>query len=157
MALVRGAAAASVLVFGTAFFLIASVLHVAILLTFFLLVYLGFHARLPHRAHLPHVQGFLSGLPGLPQQESAGGILLPKMQHRAPPADPFELRHSLPDLQVRQEAPYDVFPQRGELPAACPDCKHMLGGLIEVRKIFVPVFGGPAVGKSAFLSPFSAS
>jgi hypothetical protein len=27
----------------------------------------------------------------------------------------------------------------------------MLGDLIEVRKVFVPVFGGPAVGKSSFL------
>ncbi len=53
LALVRGAAAVSLLVFGTAFFLIASALHVAILMTFFLLVYLGFTlVYLTERAYL---------------------------------------------------------------------------------------------------------
>jgi transcriptional regulator of nitric oxide reductase len=72
LSLVRGAAAVSVLIFGTGFFLIASVLHVALLMTLFLLVYLGFTlVYLIERAYLTW-KGFFRRLSILPLQEFTG-------------------------------------------------------------------------------------
>jgi len=151
LALVRGAAAASVLVFGTAFFLVASAAHVVILLTFFLLVYLLFSLiYLMERAYLTW-KGFFPVCPDCHSKNSLAEYFCPKCGsvHRRLIPSSYGILHRT--CTCGQELPTTFFLKRGELPAACPDCKRMLGGLIEVRKVFVPVFGGPAVGKSSFL------
>lgn len=150
-ALVRGAAAASVLVFGTAFFLTASVLHVAILLTFFLLVYLLFSlVLLTERSYLAW-KGFFPVCPDCHSKNPLAEYFCPNCNavHRRLIPSSYGILHRT--CKCGQKLPTTFFLQRGHLPAACPDCKRMLGGLIEVRKVFVPVFGGPAVGKSSFL------
>jgi hypothetical protein len=151
VALVRGAAAVSVLIFGTAFFLIASVLHVAILMTFFLLVYLGFTlVYLTERAYLAW-KGFFPVCPDCHSKNPLAEYFCPKcgaMHRRLIPSSYGILRRT---CKCGEKLPATFFLQRGRLPAVCPDCKHNLAGIIEVRKIFVPVFGGPAVGKTAFL------
>ena len=153
LAVVRGAAAASVLVFGTVFFLIASVLHVAILLTFFLLVYLGFTlVYLTERAYLAW-KGFFPVCPECHSKNPLAEYFCPNPEcgavHRR--LIPSSYGILFRTCKCGQKLPATFFLHRGRLPAACPDCKHNLAGLIEVRKIFIPVFGGPAVGKSAFL------
>ncbi len=153
LALVRGAAAASVLVFGTAFFLIASVLHVAILLTFFLLVYLGFTlVYLTERAYLTW-KGFFPVCPDCHSKNPLAEYFCPNpgcgAVHRRLIPSSYGILYRT--CKCGQKLPATFFLQRGHLPAACPDCKRMLGDLIEIRKVFVPIFGGPAVGKSSFL------
>jgi hypothetical protein len=151
LALVRGAAAASVLVFGTAFFLAASVVHVAILMTFFLLVYLAFTLiYLTERAYLAW-KGFFPVCPDCHSRNPLAEYFCPKCGsvHRRLIPSSYGILYRT--CKCGEKLPATFFLQRGRLPAACPDCKRMLGGLIEVRKVFIPVFGGPAVGKSSFL------
>jgi len=151
LALVRAAAATSVLVFGTAFFLVASALHVTILMTFFLLVYLGFTlVYLTERAYLAW-KGFFPVCPDCHSKNPLAEYFCPKCGsvHRQLIPSSYGILYRT--CKCGQKLPATFFLHRGQLPAACPDCKRMLGDLIEVRKIFVPVFGGPAVGKSSFL------
>ncbi|HSK80662.1 MAG TPA: hypothetical protein VLQ45_29680 [Thermoanaerobaculia bacterium] len=151
MALVRGAAATSVLVFGTVFFLAASLVHVTLLLTFFLLVYLLFSlVYLTERAYLAW-KGFFPVCPDCHSKNPLAEYFCPKCGsvHRRLIPSSYGIFYRT--CKCSQKLPATFFLQRGQLPAACPDCKRMLGGLIEVRKVFVPVFGGPAVGKSSFL------
>jgi hypothetical protein len=152
LALIRGAAAASVLVFGTAFFLIASVAHVIILLTFFLLVYLLFSLiYLTERAYLAW-KGFFAVCPECHSKAPLAVYFCPKCNSAHRRLIPSSYGILYRTCSCGQKLPTTFFLQRGSLPASCPDCKHMIGNLIEVRKIFIPVFGGPAVGKTAFLA-----
>jgi hypothetical protein len=49
--------------------------------------------------------------------------------------------------------PATFFVDRGRLPAKCPHCSGFLSReSMEGRKIFVPVVGGPSVGKTAYLT-----
>ncbi len=153
MAILRGAAAASVLTFGTVFFLAGSIIHVALLFTFFLLVYLGFSlVYLTEQAYLT-IKGFRPVCPKCHSKNPLAEYFCPGCGniHRRLIPSSYGILHRI--CRCGTKLPATFYLNRGALPARCPnpDCQHMLTGLIEIRKIFVPVFGGPAVGKSAFL------
>ncbi len=156
-AIIWGAAGVSVVIFGTAVFLIASAVHVVVLATFFLLIYIGFTlVYLTERGYLAWKRFFTvcphcHGKNPLPEYfcPSCGAV-----HHRLIPSSYGILRHT---CKCGHKLPATFFMKRGELTARCPesDCHQLLDRLhVESRKAFVPMFGGPAVGKSAYL--FSA-
>ncbi len=156
-AIIWGAAGVSVLVFGTAVFLVASAVHVVVLATFFLLIYVGFSlVYLTERGYLAWKQFF----PVCPYCHSKNPLpeyycpACGEIHKRLIPSSYGILRHT---CTCGQKLPATFFMKRGALTARCPDsdCHQLLDRLhVESRKAFVPIFGGPAVGKSAFL--FSA-
>jgi hypothetical protein len=151
LALVRGAAAASLLTFGSIFFVAASVVHAALLLSLFLLVYLGFTlVYLAERAYLA-VKGFSPVCPDCHSRNPLAEHLCPRCGavHRRLIPSSYGILHRT--CTCGERLPTTFFAHRGRLAAVCPDCGRSLAGLVEVRKLFVPVFGGPATGKSAFL------
>lgn len=155
LAILRGTAGVSVVLFGTAVFLLFSVVHVTVLLAFFLLIYIGFTlVYLTERGYLA-VKQFFTVCPACHSKRPLPDYICPKcgaIHHRLIPSSYGILCRT---CQCGKKLPATFFLKRGELPSKCPDCNEMLeAGHTEARKAFLPVFGGPSVGKSAFL--FSA-
>jgi hypothetical protein len=156
-AILRGTAGIAVVLFGTAVFLLFSMVHITVLLTFFLLIYIGFSlVYLSERAYLALKQ-FFTVCPACHSKRPLPDYFCPKCGavhlHRRLIPSSYGILHRT--CQCGQSLPTTFFLKRGELPSKCPDCNEMLeAGHTEARKAFLPVFGGPSVGKSAFL--FSA-
>ena len=142
----------STLVYGTAFFVVASALHVVLLGLFFLLVYLCFSGLwLVERGSLA-VQSFFMACPHCHARNTIPEYL----------CDACGVVHSrlLPNsygitshiCQCGRRLPATFFLDRGRLQARCPSCRQSIAREhVESRRIFVPVMGGPSTGKSAFL------
>ena len=154
-AILRGTAGISVIVFGTAFFLAFSALHIAVLLAFFLLIYLGFTlVYLIERGYLAWQQ-LSTVCPECHEKCALPEYFCPtcgKLHRRLIPSQYGILHHT---CECGKRLPATFFLERGELQARCPnpDCGHLLkaGGHTDSRKAFIPIFGGPSVGKSAYL------
>ncbi len=154
LAIVWGAAGVSVVIFGTAIFLVASAVHVAVLATFFLLIYIGFTlVYLTERGYLTWKRFFTvcphcHGKNPLPEYFCPGcGVV----HQRLIPSSYGILHHT---CNCGHKLPATFFMKRGELASRCPEphCHQLLDRRhVESRKAFVPIFGGPAVGKSAYL------
>lgn len=146
------AAAISTLVFGTLFFLVASTFHVAFLSLLFLAIYIGFSLLWTFERGYLAIRSFFVACPHchhkalLPEYfcDDCGAIhaqLLPNtcgiLHH-----------HCL----CGNKLPSTLFLNRGRLKARCPSCHEGIAREhVESQRIFVPVMGGPSVGKSAFL------
>ncbi len=156
-AIIWGAAGISVVVFGSAVFLVASAVHVVVLATFFLLIYVGFTlVYLTERGYLAWKR-FFAVCPHCHSKNPLPEYFCPGcgvIHQRLIPSSYGILRHT---CKCGHKLPATFFMKRGDLTARCPDpsCHQLLDRLhVESRKAFVPIFGGPAVGKSAYL--FSA-
>lgn len=152
MALIWGAAGVSVVVFGTALFLAASVVHIAVLAAFFLAIYLGFSmVYLTERGYLAW-KGFFSVCPECHSKRPLPEYFCSRcgaVHRRLIPSSYGILHHT---CRCGERLPATFFLQRGKLQSRCPDCQVLLEREhTETRKAFIPVVGGPAVGKSAFL------
>ena len=155
LAILRWTAGISVVVFGTTFFLLVSAVHITVLLSFFLLIYLGFTlVYLSERGYLAWKQ-FFTVCPACHGKKPLPEYLCPQcggVHRRLVPSPYGILRHT---CTCGRKLPATFFLNRGVLQARCPECQHLLKpGNTEARKVFVPIFGGPSVGKSAYL--FSA-
>lgn len=155
LAILWGTAGVSVVVFGTAVFLAASIIHITVLVLFFLLIYLAFSlVYLIERAYLA-CKKFFTVCPECHAKSRLPEHFCPQcgeVHRRLIPSSYGILHHT---CQCGEKLPATFFLKRGQLKSRCPDCQCFLeAGHTESRKAFVPVFGGPAVGKSAFL--FSA-
>jgi len=154
-AILWGTAGISVVLFGTAVFLAASAIHITILLTFFLLIYLAFSlVYLTERAYLTWKR-FFTVCPECHAKSRLPEHFCPRCGeiHRQLIPSSYGILHHT--CQCGEKLPATFFLKRGLLKSRCPDCQSLLEtGHTESRKAFVPVFGGPSVGKSAFL--FSA-
>lgn len=151
-ALVWGTAGISVVVFGTAIFLLASAVHIVVLATFFLLIYLGFTlVYLAERGYLAWKR-FFTVCPHCHSKSPLPEYFCPGCESVHPRLIPSSygiLHHT---CKCGKKLPATFFLKRGELASRCPDCKQLLDRVhVESRKAFVPLYGGPAVGKSAFL------
>lgn len=151
-AVLWGATGVSVVLFGTVVFLLASVAHVVVLATFFLLVYLAFTLTyLVERGYLIW-KGFFAVCPECHSKNPLPEYYCSrcrKVHRRLIPSSYGILRHT---CECGERLPATFFLKRGELQARCPECETLLSrDHTETRKVFVPIFGGPAVGKSAFL------
>ncbi|HEX4955370.1 MAG TPA: hypothetical protein VF017_18420 [Thermoanaerobaculia bacterium] len=152
LAVLFGSAGVAVMVFGTVFFAAFSLLHVSLLGLFFLLVYLGFSlVFLLEKAYLG-IKGFFTVCPACHERMPLPEYLCPQcgaVHTRLIPSSWGILNRT---CQCGQRLPATFFLGRGELPSRCPECQHLLqAGHTESRKHFVPLYGGPAVGKTAFL------
>ncbi len=154
-AIVLFTAGASVVLFGTAIFLLTSALHITVLLVFFSLIYLSFTlVFLSERCFLlakryftvcPHCHEKYQ----LPEYffRSCGAT-----HQRLIPSSYGILHHT---CTCGEKLPATFFLGRGELKASCTECHQLLeDSHLASRKTFVPIVGGPSVGKSAYL--FSA-
>lgn len=150
-----GAAGASVVLFGTAVFVIASIIHIVVLFTFFLLIYVAF--SLIHLAERAYLLGkrFFTVCPACHSKTPLPVYFCPRCSaahRRLIPSSYGILKRT---CTCGETLPATFFLNRDDLRASCPDCGHLLQqGHFLSKKAFVPVLGGPSVGKSAFL--FSA-
>jgi hypothetical protein len=152
LAILWGTAGISVVIFGTAVFLAASAVHVTILLVFFLLVYVGFSlVYLAERGYLTWKQ-FSTVCPQCHSKNPLPEHYCPgcgEVHRRLVPSSYGILHHT---CRCGEKLPATFFLKRSLLQSRCPDCQSLLAaGHTESRKIFVPIFGGPSVGKSALL------
>ncbi|MCB1037558.1 MAG: transposase, partial [Acidobacteria bacterium] len=154
LGVLRGSAGVSILLFGTVCFLAFSLVHVALLLLLFLLVYLGFSVLyLAERLYIA-VKGFFSVCPECHEKMPLAHYLCPRcgeVHRRLIPSSYGILRRT---CLCGEKLPTTFWGGRGAIPARCPwsECQHLLSASIaESRKHFIPIYGGPAVGKSAFL------
>jgi len=155
MAILRVAAGIAVVVFGSVVFLVFSAIHVVVLLAFFLLIYLGFTlVYLTERAYLG-VKRFFTVCPSCHEKSALPSYFCPQcgaVHARLIPSS-YGIVHRT--CRCGQRLPATFFLKRGELTSKCSACGELLARAhTEARKSFIPVFGGPSVGKSAFL--FSA-
>ncbi len=146
-------AAFSVIIFGTVFFLALSAIHITILASFFLTIYLSFSLlwgidkvyRLSRRVFLAcPICHFKADLPHY-RCPSCGDI-----HSRLIPSSYGILKRK---CQCGNKLPTTFFNGRSKLPAFCPNCQHEIK-TGEATPICIPIVGGPSVGKTCFL--FSA-
>jgi len=145
-------AAVSVVVFGTAVFLIASVAHIVVLAIFFTLIYLAFSfVYLAERIFLA-IRGFSAVCPECHSRNPLPHYFCSscgEVHQRLIPSSYGILRRI---CQCGQRLPSTFFLKRGELSSKCPDCGVLLSREhTETKKLFIPIVGGPAVGKSSYL------
>ncbi|HET8796997.1 MAG TPA: hypothetical protein VFO89_04885, partial [Thermoanaerobaculia bacterium] len=148
-------AAISTLVFGTAFFLFASAVHIVLLGAVFLLIYAGFTALwLTERGYLA-VRSFFMACPHCHERTTLPEYLCDgcgAVHSRLLPNSYGITSHI---CKCGRKLPATFFLDRGRLQARCPVCQQNIAREhVESKRIFVPVIGGPSAGKSAFL--FSA-
>jgi len=152
MATLWAAAAVAVVVFGTVFFATVSLLHVVLLGIVFLLVYLGFTLVYLLERAVMLVRRFASVCPACHYHLPLPEYLCPgcgAVHRRLVPSSYGILRRT---CRCGERLPTTFFLGRGGLPSRCPACEQPLErGNVESRKLFVPLVGGPAVGKTAFL------
>jgi hypothetical protein len=152
LAILRGSAGVSILLFGTALFLSLSLVHIVILVTFFLLIYLGFTlVYLTERGYLAW-RRFSAVCPLCHHQERLPEYLCEQcgaVHRKLIPSQYGILSHT---CLCGHKLPATFFLGRAKLPCRCASCGGTLvQGNFESDKAFVPVFGGPLVGKSAYL------
>jgi TonB family protein len=149
------AAAFSVVVFGTAFFLLASAIHITVLFSFFLLIYITFTlVYLIERLYL-FIKGFSTVCRYchekrfLPEYHCDNPIKCNNIHRRLIPSSYGTFKHT---CTCGQKLPATFFLNRGRLQARCGACTNLLPReSFESRKLFVAIMGGPSVGKSSYL------
>ena len=148
------AAGISVVVFGTVVFALTSLLHVVLLGTVFLLIYAAFTVLLLIEWCYMAARSFFTACPSCHEKFRLPEYLCPScgaVHCRLTPSSYGILRRT---CQCGESLPATFFLNRGRLTSRCPnpDCHEFLDrSHTESRKAFIPIVGGPAVGKSAYL------
>ena len=146
-----GFAAFSVVLFGTIFFVAISAVHIAILGTFFLLVYLSFtliwgidklyrvrkkiFTACPvchHKSELPVYRCRKCGTAHTNLIPNSYGIIKRT-------------------CNCGEKLPTSFLNGRAKLEGACPKCSKSLGNGTGTTPICIPIIGGPSVGKTCYL------
>lgn len=145
-------AAVSCAIYGTLFFGLLSIVHIAVLGTICLLFYTLFTLVLVVEKVYLTLRGFLTVCPSCHAQTPLPVYLCDGCgveHHRLLPSSYGILYHR---CTCGHRLPATFFLNRGRLPAKCGRCGNfLLRAHTETRKIFVPVIGGPSTGKTAFL------
>jgi len=150
-----GAAGISVVLFGTALFLAASFLHIFVLFAFLLLIYYAFSLILVAERGYLLGRGFFTVCPACHSKESLPVYFCPVCSAAHRRLIPSSYGILWRTCTCGNKLPTTFFLNRDRLQSSCASCGHLLKeGHFLSRKAFVPVLGGPSVGKSAFL--FSA-
>lgn len=148
------AAGISVVVFGTAVFVVTSAVHVTLLGLVFLLIYIAFSLVLLAEWCYMGFRSFFTACPACHEKSRLPEYFCPNcgaVHRRLIPSSYGIVRRT---CQCGEKLPATFFLNRGELTSRCrnPDCQEILDrSHTESRKAFVPIVGGPAVGKSAYL------
>lgn len=145
----------SVVLFGTLVFLVASAAHILILALFFLLIYIAFTlVYLSERGYLL-LKRFSAVCPDCHSKAPLPEYFCPRCSAVHTRLIPSSYGILFRTCTCGERLPATFFLKRGTLKSRCPDCKSLLENRhFESRKIFIPLVGGPVVGKSAYL--FSA-
>jgi hypothetical protein len=151
-------AALSVVIFGTLFTAVLSLLHILILGAFFSVIYILFSIVATFERVIMLFRGFFTVCPNCHHR-----VHLPvyfcdndncKTQHPYLIPSSFGIFHHT--CRCGQELPCTLFTNRGRLLAKCPKCVTILTREhTESRKQFIPIIGGTQVGKSAYLFSLS--
>jgi TonB family protein len=149
------AAAASVVLFGTLFFVIASAIHITVLLIFFGLIYVTFTlVYLSERIYL-FINEFSAVCPYCHEKSFlpeyyCDNAKCGNIHRRLIPSSYGIFRHT---CTCGQKLPATFFLNRSRLQARCGLCTKLLPPeILRSRKLFVAIMGGPSVGKSSYLS-----
>jgi len=147
-----GTASVAVILFGTAFFILASAVHVVVLVALLVTIYLAFSlVYLLERAVLL-IKKYFTVCPICHEKFDLPEYFCPgcgAVHRRLIPSSYGILWRT---CRCGTRLPATFFLKRGELRSRCSKCEELLEqDHLESRKIFVPIVGGPAVGKSAFL------
>ncbi len=151
MAIGAGVAAFSVVVFGIAFFLALSAVHIAILGIFFLLVYLSF-TMLWGIDKLYRVKNkIFTACPYCHCKSELPDYLCSKCRTAHINLIPSSYGIIKRTCNCGAKLPTSFFNGRSKLDAKCRDCGHSLSGIKETTPICIPIIGGPSVGKTCYL------
>lgn len=145
------AAGISVVVFGTAFFLIVSALHIAIIFLVHALFYLAFTITyLAERAYLLW-RKIAVVCPRCHKKCSLPDYYCSKCSsvHRQLIPSSYGIFHH--QCKCGEKLPSTFFANRRRLQASCKGCELLLTPeQTEARKLFVHIVGGPSVGKTCY-------
>lgn len=149
-------AAVSVVVFGSLFTLIVSILHIVILLVFFSVIYLLFSVIAIFERLVMLVRGFFSVCPNCHTRLPLPTYLCDGCGSEHPRLIPSSFGIFYHHCRCGKKLPCTIFTNRGRLKSKCSACDTMLSREhTESRKQFIPIIGGPSVGKSAYLFSLS--
>lgn len=146
------AAGVSTLVFGTAFFVTISVLHIVLLCMAFSAIYIGFTALwLLERSYLA-IRSFFMACPHCHERTTIPEYFCDGCGAIHAQLLPNSYGITSHTCTCGKQLPATFFLDRGRLQARCPQChENIAREHVESRRIFVPIMGGPSAGKSAFL------
>jgi hypothetical protein len=149
-----GGAGVSVIVFGTLFFVAVSLLHILLLSSFFLLIYIGFTIVWAIERTYLFFHGFFSVCPHCHEKTVLPEYLCDKCGKIHTKLIPNSYGILFHQCQCGQKLPATFFLNRGRLQARCSheQCHQLLHREhVESKKIFIPILGGPSAGKTAFM------
>jgi hypothetical protein len=140
----------SVVIFGTAFFVLLSVLHISILILFFVLIYFCFSLIWAVDAGYRAKNKIFMACPYCYKRS-----ILPVYHCNKCNAEHDQLWPSQYGILKRtclcgEELSTTFLNGRNKLRATCPDCKNTIESL-EARPVVIPIVGAPSVGKTFFV------
>jgi len=145
-------AALSVIVFGSIWFALLSILHIIILLSFFLVIYIAFTIVLIIEKIYMLFRGIFTACPECHFKAPIPNYLCPKckvIHTRLIPSSYGILKRT---CQCGNKLPTTFFQRRLQLKdyASCPNCGRSIITQ-ETKPLCIPIIGGPSVGKTCFL------
>lgn len=149
-----GGAGISVVVFGSILFLVISLFHILLLGIFFSVIYIGFTVVWVVEKIYLLVHHFFAACPHCHEKNTLPEYLCDscgRVHARLMPNSYGILYHR---CICGQKLPATFFVNRGRLQARCPNnsCHQFLHREhVETHRIFIPILGGPYVGKTAFM------
>ncbi|MDP8228698.1 MAG: hypothetical protein P9M15_04530 [Candidatus Electryoneaceae bacterium] len=152
LAVAMAFAALSVWIFGTIFFSLFSVVHIIILGTFFLTIYVSFTVvwlvdrgyRVWHR--------IFTACPYCHHKSDLPYYICPKCNAKHSRLIPSSYGIMKRVCRCGQKLPTNFFNGRSSLEPICPSCSRAIGkDFGTVPPICIPLIGGPSVGKTCFL------
>jgi GTPase SAR1 family protein len=150
MAAGSGFAAFSVVVFGGAFFLALSVIHIAILFTFFLLIYLSFTLIWGVDKLYRIRNKIFTACPVCHHKSELPIYLCSKCGAAHTNLIPNNYGILKRRCNCGEKLPTFFLNGRGKLNAKCHHCGHGIETL-ETTPVCIPIIGGPSVGKTCYL------
>lgn len=147
-------AAICIFVFGSIITAITSALHILILFSLFLIVYIGFAVVwLIDRIYI-----YANKIKNIcPNPDCQSTFLIPvyecpncKARHTMLVPSQYGILHRT--CECGAKLPTTFMNGRGQLPAYCPKCGHSLSGDTASKQYAFPVIGGASVGKTCYIN-----
>lgn len=152
VAAVHFAAAVSVVAFGTLFFLVFSAIHIVILLTFFLVIYVLFTLVWIVDRSISAVRHYAFACPYCHTRSRLPVYVCPSCKRNHPRLEPSSFGIVRHRCRCGERLAATFLLGRGKLTSQCPRCGQYLNRAhTESHKLYFAVIGGPSVGKSAYL------
>lgn len=146
-----GFAALSVVVFGTAFFLALSAVHITILGIFFLLVYFSFTILWGIDKLYRVKNKIFTACPVCHHKSELPVYLCSKCKAAHTNLIPSSYGIIKRTCNCGARLPTSFLNGRSSLEGKCQICGHSLKGGTETTPLCIPIIGGPSVGKTCFL------